>query len=165
MEEIPDHPWDSGKYNRTTDGAWENCVRSQGACFEGHWGIIVLWTSFLCLVSSSINVSIFHITLLDTFWTDLVFPWVWEEVSFLSNDPIFFLGFCGLVLVSSPFQSLSWIFWGVQGWGVVCALFYPVFSPEFPRLDSCTLKSPFWLLLHMPQCSPWSLGFYCKHSQ
>ena len=27
---------------------------------------------FLCLVSSSINVSIFHITWLDTFWTDLV---------------------------------------------------------------------------------------------
>ena len=29
---------------------------------------------FLYLVSSSINVSLFHITWLDTFWTDLVFP-------------------------------------------------------------------------------------------
>ena len=28
---------------------------------------------FLFLVSSSINVSIFHITWLDTFWTDLVY--------------------------------------------------------------------------------------------
>ena len=26
---------DSGKYNRAADGDWENCVRSQGAYFEG----------------------------------------------------------------------------------------------------------------------------------
>ena len=26
---------DSGKYNRAADGSWENCVRSQGAYFEG----------------------------------------------------------------------------------------------------------------------------------
>ena len=35
-EEIPDHHCDSGKYNRTADGNWENCVRSQGAYFEGN---------------------------------------------------------------------------------------------------------------------------------
>ena len=68
--EVSDHLWDLGKYNREADGDWENCVRSQGACFEGAWGIIVLCTMFL--VSSSINISIFHITWLDTFWTDLV---------------------------------------------------------------------------------------------
>ena len=34
------------------------------------WGVIVLCTMFL--VSSSINVSIFHSTWLDPFWTDLV---------------------------------------------------------------------------------------------
>ena len=28
-------------------GDWENCVRSQGAYFEGNWGIIVLCTMFL----------------------------------------------------------------------------------------------------------------------
>ena len=53
------------------DGDWENCVRSQLAYFEGDWGVIVLCTMFL--VSSSTNVSVFHITWLDTFWTDLVF--------------------------------------------------------------------------------------------
>ena len=37
---------------------------------EGEWGVIVLCTMFL--VSSLINVSIFHITSLDTFWRDLV---------------------------------------------------------------------------------------------
>ena len=42
-------------------------MRSQGAYFEGDLGANVS-----CLVSSSINVSIFHITWLDTFWTDLV---------------------------------------------------------------------------------------------
>ena len=70
-EEISDHWCDSGKYKGTADGDWENCVRSQGAYFEGDWGVIVLCTIFL--VSSSINVSIFHITWLDTFWTDLVY--------------------------------------------------------------------------------------------
>ena len=73
-KEISDHWWDSGKYDRAADGDWENCVRSQGAYFEGDWGIIVLCTMFL--VSSSINVSIFHITWLDTFWThDIRIPY------------------------------------------------------------------------------------------
>ena len=58
------------KCDRAADGDWENCVRSQGAYFEGYWGVIVLCTMFL--VSSSINVSIFHITWLDTLWTDLI---------------------------------------------------------------------------------------------
>ena len=31
---------DSGKYNRAADGDWENCMRSQGAYFEGNWGVI-----------------------------------------------------------------------------------------------------------------------------
>ena len=47
---------------------WENCVRSQGAYFEEDRVITVPRTMFL--VSSSINVSIFHITWLDTFWTN-----------------------------------------------------------------------------------------------
>ena len=41
--EISGCQWDSGKY----DGNWENCVRSQCACFERYWGIIVLCTTFL----------------------------------------------------------------------------------------------------------------------
>ena len=41
-----------------------------GTYFKGDWVFIVLCTMFL--VSSSINVSIFHITFLDTFWTDLI---------------------------------------------------------------------------------------------
>ena len=42
-----------------------------GDYFEGAWGIITLWIMYP--LSSSINVSIFHITWLDTFWTDLLF--------------------------------------------------------------------------------------------
>ena len=57
------------KHNRAADSDRENCVRSQGAYFEGDWGVIVLCT--VCPVSS-MNVSIFHITWLDTFWTGLV---------------------------------------------------------------------------------------------
>ena len=45
-------------------------MRSPSAYFEGDWGVIV--QCFLCLVSSSINVSIFHSTWLDSFWTDLI---------------------------------------------------------------------------------------------
>ena len=69
-EETSDHCWDSGKYDREADGNWENCVSSQGAYFEGDWAVTVLCTMFL--VSSSINVSIFHITWIDTFWTYLM---------------------------------------------------------------------------------------------
>ena len=70
-EESSNHWWDSGKYKGAADGDWEDRVKSQGAYSEGDWGIIVLCTMFL--VSSSINVSIFHITWLDPLWTDLVY--------------------------------------------------------------------------------------------
>ena len=46
-EEISDHQWDLGEYYGAADGNWENCVRSQGAYFEGDWGIIALCTMFL----------------------------------------------------------------------------------------------------------------------
>ena len=36
-EEISDHQWDSGKYDKAANGNWENCVRSQGACFKGDY--------------------------------------------------------------------------------------------------------------------------------
>ena len=71
-EEISDCWWDSRKYDGAYDGDSENCVRSQGAYVEGDWDVVVLLQCFLYLVSSSINVSSFHITWLDTFWTDLV---------------------------------------------------------------------------------------------
>ena len=45
-EKISDHQWDSGKYDGAAGGDWENCVRSQGAYFEGDW-VIVLCTMFL----------------------------------------------------------------------------------------------------------------------
>ena len=46
-EEISGCQWDPGRYDGTADGDWENCVRSQGAYFEGDWGIFVLCTMFL----------------------------------------------------------------------------------------------------------------------
>ena len=70
-EEISYCWWDSGKYNRAVDGNWEHCVRSQGAYFEGDWGIIVLCAMFLVSLSSSINVSIFDTAWLGTFWQTL----------------------------------------------------------------------------------------------
>ena len=78
-EEISNHWWDSGKYDGAADDNWENCVRSQGAYFEGGWGVIVL-----CTVSLQ-WMPVFHITWLDTFWTDLVYlsplsSWVYSGV-------------------------------------------------------------------------------------
>ena len=46
-------------------------MKCQCAYFEGNWDIIVLCTTFL--ISSSINVSVCHITWLDIFWTNLMF--------------------------------------------------------------------------------------------
>ena len=65
-EKTSHHRWDLGKYGGVADGYWENCVRSQGAYFEGDLGVVVLCT--MSLVSSSVNISIFHITGMDTFW-------------------------------------------------------------------------------------------------
>ena len=72
-EEISDHWWDSGKYDGGADGDWENCVRSQGAHFKGTEASLSSVQWFLYLASSSIKVSIFHITWLDTFWTDFIY--------------------------------------------------------------------------------------------
>ena len=71
-EEISNCQWETNKYDGAADNDWENCVRSQGVYSEGDWGVIVPCTMFLI---SWINVSIFHIMWLDTFWRDLfVYP-------------------------------------------------------------------------------------------
>ena len=49
-EEISDHQWDSGKYDGEADGDWENCVRSQGAYFEGAEASLSHVQSFLHLL-------------------------------------------------------------------------------------------------------------------
>ena len=96
-EEISDRQWDSGKYDREADGDWENCVRCQGAYFEGDRGGIVLCTVFPVSSSSSVNVSILHITWLNTFWTDLIYLSWWKTVGVVVGDlaskplPYFFL--------------------------------------------------------------------------
>ena len=58
-------------------------MRSHGAYFEGDGGVIVLCTVFL--VSVSINVSIFHFTWLDTFWTDLVYMSLEQNTKLIKN--------------------------------------------------------------------------------
>ena len=65
--------WDSGKHIMVDDGNWENCVKSQGAHYEGDWGVIVLCTIFLvlCIFLNSC-LYFFNIRWLDTFQTDLV---------------------------------------------------------------------------------------------
>ena len=71
-----------GKRFQTADEVQENTMRKlmvtgrtvrgtpQGVYFKGEWCVIVLCTKFL--VSSSVNVSIFHITGLATFWIGLI---------------------------------------------------------------------------------------------
>ena len=68
-EEISDHWWDSGQYNRSADGNWENCVST----LKGTEKSLSCVQCRLYFVSSSINVSIFYTTWLDTVWTDLVY--------------------------------------------------------------------------------------------
>ena len=47
-------------------------MRSQVPTLKGTAALLSYVQRFLYFVSSSINVSIFHITWLDSFWTDLV---------------------------------------------------------------------------------------------
>ena len=61
----------SGKCDGAANGDWENCTRSQGACFEEDEASLPCVQCFLYLVSFSVNVSIFHVTWMDTLWTDL----------------------------------------------------------------------------------------------
>ena len=94
-KEISDCWWDSGKYDWAAHGDWENCVRSQGAYFEGDWGIVVLCTIFLasciffskCLYFSYCAAEYFldrpcivkcEDRAQDTFWLQPS-PWPWTE--------------------------------------------------------------------------------------
>ena len=84
-EEISDRRWDSGKYDGAADGNWENCVRSQGACFEGDWDVIVLCTMIFvsciffnkCLYFSLYMAGYFLDTLQHTFKKNLSGLWNW----------------------------------------------------------------------------------------
>ena len=63
-EAISDHWWDS--VNTTGQ------LRSQDAYFEGDWGVIVLWTTFLVSCIFFSKVSVVHIIWLDASCTDLM---------------------------------------------------------------------------------------------
>ena len=71
MEEISDYQWDSRKCDRAADGNWENLWGLKVPTLKGTETSLSYVECSLYLVSSSINVSIFHIMWLDTFWTDL----------------------------------------------------------------------------------------------
>ena len=72
-EEISDHQWDSGKYSRTTDGDGRTVWGPKVPTLKGTEALLSYVQCFLYLVSSSINVSIFLSTWMDTFWTDLLY--------------------------------------------------------------------------------------------
>ena len=96
------------------DNCWQlrelsELSRTQGAYFEGDWGVIVLSTMFL--VSCSINLSIFHITWLDTLWKAFVYSfqlvfWVpsdiFPEMESLGHKAVPFLIFWCISILLSP---------------------------------------------------------------
>ena len=63
--------WDSGKYDGAADGDWENCWGPKVPTLKGTEVSLSCVQCFLYLIFSIINVSVFHSTWLDTFWTDL----------------------------------------------------------------------------------------------
>ena len=69
---------------------WENCVRSQGAYFEGDWASLSYVPCFLYLVSSSTNVSIFPSTWLDNFRTCFVLCTVFLVSCIFFNKYLYF---------------------------------------------------------------------------
>ena len=77
--EISDHQGDSGKYDGVADGDWKNYVSTlkgsslNGTTSNGTEASLSYVQCFLYLVSSLINVCIFHSTWVDTFWTDLIY--------------------------------------------------------------------------------------------
>ena len=86
---------------------WEKCVRSHSAYFEGDWSVIVLCTMFF--VSSSINISIFHITWLDTYWIDYIYIY-YIYINFDFERDFNLLKICGdCHLKSSPQRSKNFL--------------------------------------------------------
>ena len=71
-DEISDCQWDSGKYDGAADGktVWGPKVPT----LKGTEVSLSYVQCFFYLVSSSTDISIFHITWLDTFWTDSYNP-------------------------------------------------------------------------------------------
>ena len=110
-EEISDHQWDSGKYDRTANDNWENCVTSQGAYLEQDWGIIVLCTMFL--VSSSVNVFLAGVAQRVERQPENQK----DANSILSQGT--FLGGAGQILVGGMWEATKWCF-------------SPLFLPPFP---------------------------------
>ena len=93
-EEISDCQWDSGKYNGqpmvTDRTVWGPKVPT----WKGTEASLSSIQCFLYLVSSSVNVSIFHSTCLDTFWADLVYSiWPFNHSKFIlfKKNPFSFL--------------------------------------------------------------------------
>ena len=79
-EEISDYWWDSGKYNRQLMMIGRIVCGPRCLLWRGLIMSLPYVQCFLYLVSS-INVSIFHITRLDTFWTDLIYKCSAVEVN------------------------------------------------------------------------------------
>ena len=80
-EEISDHQWDS---EITMGQLMENCVSPKVPTLKGTEASLSYVQCFLYFVSSSINVSVFHITWMDTFWRDLVY------ILRVKKNPMFF---------------------------------------------------------------------------
>ena len=72
-EEISYSWWDLGKYNRAAMVTRRTVWGPNLSALKGTEASLSYVQCFLYLVSSLINVSIFHIIRLDNFWTDLMF--------------------------------------------------------------------------------------------
>ena len=72
-EEISDHHWDIGKYDGQLIAIGKTVWGPKVPGLKGSEASLSYVQCFLYLVSSSINASIFHITWLDTFYTDLIY--------------------------------------------------------------------------------------------
>ena len=70
-EEFSDCQWDSGKYDGADDSIGRTVRGPTVPTLKGTELSLSYVQCFLYLVSSLINVSIFHTTWLDTFWADL----------------------------------------------------------------------------------------------
>ena len=90
------------RFRKIRQGSWLAIVRSQGAYCEGDWGIIVLHAMYL--ISSSINVSIFCITWLNSFWRDLIL----QQVVVESYAPSLFICYWSECRQWWLFFSLLW---------------------------------------------------------
>ena len=137
---------------------WENCVRSQGANFEGDWGVIVLCTIYL-ISRVFFSVSLFHITWLDSSGQTLYVTLTLSHLKTKTKPS-------SITLLLRRMWSLDLKHW--NHWKRVRNTESQALSETYWKRTCVSVREiPRWLYMYFKLCEakfpPWDAGSYKEH--